>query len=70
MTHAGSSECVFEGVIHVAAACVCRASSGRNQALRRKHDRIDSGFVLLVFHILNQAVDVVVNRRKFTKSPL
>ncbi len=47
---------------------VCGASSGRIQSLCRKHDRIDSGFVLLVFHKLNQAVYVVVKCRKFTKS--
>lgn len=49
--------CVCYRVIHVA---VYRASSGRMQAPRRKHDKTDSGFVLLVFHILKRAVDVGV----------
>ncbi len=49
---------------------VCEASSGRIQPLHRKHDRTNSGFVLLVFHMLKQAVDIVVKCRKFTKSSL
>lgn len=43
----------------------CRASSGRTQAPRRKHDKTDSGFALLVFHILKRAVDVGVKRGTF-----
>lgn len=52
------------------ASYVGRPSSGRIQALCRKHSRTDSGFVLLVFHILKWEVDVVVKCRKFTKSSL
>lgn len=32
------------------------------QALRRKHDRIDSGFVPLVFHILNWAAENLLSK--------
>lgn len=58
-----SGVCVCEEVIH---AAVFGANAGTMQALRRKRDRTHCGFMLLVFHVLNWAVDFCVQCREFS----